>query len=83
MHAQSALPVQTHLRKKPMKMTMISHVIALATVLCTCCPRDTTDFSLHKQENRKKKKFKKVLERNIKKLQKKKKQISKCINTLQ
>ena len=53
-------------------MTMISHVIALATVLCTCCPRDTTDFSLHKQENRKKKKIQKSPRKKYKKNYKKK-----------
>ena len=43
------------------------HIIDLS-LMCTCFPRDTTNFSVHKQ----KKENQKVLERNIKKLQKRK-----------
>lgn len=49
MHAQSTPPVQTHLRKNHEDDDDLTRYHTL-DFLCTCFPRDTTDFSVHKQE---------------------------------
>lgn len=52
MHAQSTPPVQTHLRKNHEDDDDLTRYHTL-DFLCTCFTRDTTDFSVHKQEKRK------------------------------
>lgn len=70
MHAQSTPPCKNkcnELSENEDDSEMNLHIITLS-LLCTCSPHDTTNFSVHKQE----KENLKVVERNIKKITKSK-----------